>query len=119
MKSFHLPTITVTLLLSLSLFCSGGALAGTTPKTTKRTTTTTPTPPGLSYLGTVNIDLAPPIEVGVGPLGDRNIFAIEGGTFAGPIFNGELCRLFSLFSKQEPLIMLCWIMYSTHVQYLL
>ena len=102
MKSFHLPTITITtLFLSLSLVCSGGALAGTTPKTTKRTTTT-PTPPSLSYLGTVNIDLAPPIEVGVGPLGDRNIFAIEGGTFAGPIFNGELCRFCSLFRNKNP-----------------
>jgi hypothetical protein len=93
MKSFHHLSTTTTLFLFLSLFCSGGALAGTTK--TKRTTT--PTPPGLSYLGTVNIDLAPPIEVGVGPLGDRNIFAIEGGTFAGPIFNGGSI----LFAKQR------------------
>ena len=50
---------------------------------------TTPPAPSLSYLGTLNITLAPPIAIGVGPLGDRNFFAITGGTFNGPVLTGS------------------------------
>jgi len=48
----------------------------------------TPTPPSLSYLGTVNASLAAPVPVGVGPLGARTIFGITGGIFKGPVFSG-------------------------------
>ncbi|GAB1315646.1 Feruloyl esterase [Madurella fahalii] len=46
--------------------------------------TGTPTTPRLSYLGTANITIAPPIPVGPGPFGNRNIFAVTGGRFDGP-----------------------------------
>ncbi|KAK5658067.1 hypothetical protein OQA88_2623 [Cercophora sp. LCS_1] len=45
---------------------------------------TTPPQPSLSYLGTARINLKPPIQLGVGPLGARNIFPINGGSFSGP-----------------------------------
>ncbi|KAK4447295.1 hypothetical protein QBC34DRAFT_329943 [Podospora aff. communis PSN243] len=51
---------------------------------------TTPQAPSLSYLGTLNLTLAPPIAVGVGPLGDRNFFAITGGSFAGPVLSATV-----------------------------
>ncbi|GAB1314604.1 Scytalone dehydratase [Madurella fahalii] len=49
-----------------------------------------PRAPGLTYLGTANITLAPPIPVGPGPRGDRNIFAITGGIFSGPRLSGTI-----------------------------
>ena len=48
----------------------------------------TPATPRLSYLGTASITIASPFKVGQGPLGDRNVYAITGGSFAGPNFTG-------------------------------
>ncbi|KAK0610885.1 hypothetical protein B0T14DRAFT_500085 [Immersiella caudata] len=50
----------------------------------------TPPAPSLSYLGTLNLTLAPPIAIGVGPLGDRNFFAITGGSFTGPVLSATV-----------------------------
>ena len=54
-----------------------------------QTATATPPPtPGLSYLGTATISIASPFKVGPGPLGDRNVYPITGGSFTGPNFTG-------------------------------
>ncbi|KAK3986369.1 hypothetical protein QBC44DRAFT_402710 [Cladorrhinum sp. PSN332] len=50
--------------------------------------TSTPTPPSLTYLGTANITLSPPVPVGPGPRGSRNFFPITNGSFTGPLFSG-------------------------------
>jgi len=60
---------------------------------------TTPLPPGLSYLGRFNATLNTPVAVGVGQFGDRNFFAITGGTFTGPVFNGMPSVLFHFISR--------------------
>lgn len=48
-----------------------------------------PTPPGYSYLYTVNATLAPSIDIGDGPLGKREVIPIIGGSFTGPKLKGE------------------------------
>ncbi|KAK4098464.1 hypothetical protein N658DRAFT_431912 [Parathielavia hyrcaniae] len=78
---FSLPTI-LTALLSLSA-CAGSVCAS--PKT--------PSPPGLTYLYSVNCTLAPPIPVGSGPHGSRLVIPIVGGTFSGPKLNGKVLNL--------------------------
>lgn len=64
-------------LVFLLLACLGLALAD-------------PTPPGYSYLYTVNATLAPAIDIGPGPLGNRVAIPITGGEFTGPKLKGEL-----------------------------
>ncbi|KAK0648099.1 hypothetical protein B0T16DRAFT_295101, partial [Cercophora newfieldiana] len=53
-------------------------------------TPTTPPSPTFSYLGRFNATLDTPVAVGVGQFGDRNFFAITGGTFTGPVFNATI-----------------------------
>ncbi|KAK3367909.1 hypothetical protein B0H63DRAFT_379075, partial [Podospora didyma] len=49
-----------------------------------------PCPPALKHLATLNITLAPPIPVGPGPRGIRNIYTITGGDFKGASLSGTI-----------------------------
>jgi hypothetical protein len=42
----------------------------------------------LEYLMTYHADLKPPVDVGAGPFGTRQIFDVIGGTFEGPKLRG-------------------------------
>ena len=46
--------------------------------------------PKLEYLMTFKADLKPPVEVGGGPSGTRQIFDVTGGSFEGPRLKGRL-----------------------------
>lgn len=46
--------------------------------------------PGLEFLAHLEVRLAPPVEVGTGPLGRRRIIPIAGGDFAGPRMRGHI-----------------------------
>ncbi|KAI1334454.1 hypothetical protein F5Y15DRAFT_289832 [Xylariaceae sp. FL0016] len=52
-----------------------------------------PTPPGLTYLYTVNATLGTSIDVGTGPEGQRTVIPITGGTFSGPKLSGIVLNL--------------------------
>ncbi|KAK8085053.1 hypothetical protein PG997_006324, partial [Apiospora hydei] len=52
-----------------------------------------PTPPGFEFLYTVNATLAPGIQIGPGPQGDRQAIPIIGGEFHGPKLNGKVLNL--------------------------
>ncbi len=42
----------------------------------------------LEYLMTYRADLKPPVDVGAGPFGSRQIFDVTGGSFEGPKLRG-------------------------------
>ena len=46
--------------------------------------------PKLEYLMTYRAELRPPVDVGAGPAGVRQIFDVTGGQFEGPRLKGEL-----------------------------
>ena len=46
--------------------------------------------PKLEYLMTYRADLKPPVDVGAGPAGVRQIFDVTGGHFEGPQLKGKL-----------------------------
>ena len=46
--------------------------------------------PGLQPLYTSRIDIAPPLDVGNGPHGQRRVINILGGAFAGPRLSGRV-----------------------------
>ena len=46
--------------------------------------------PKLEYLMTYRADLKPPVDVGAGPAGARQIFDVTGGSFEGPTLRGKL-----------------------------
>ena len=46
--------------------------------------------PKLEYLMTFKADLKPPVEVGDGPLGTRQIYDVTGGSFEGPRLKGRV-----------------------------
>lgn len=52
-------------------------------------TSTTPTPPGLTYLYTLNCTLGETIDIGPGPRGYRVAIPITGGYFNGPRMSGK------------------------------
>ncbi|KAH8667039.1 hypothetical protein BX600DRAFT_436410 [Xylariales sp. PMI_506] len=49
-----------------------------------------PSNPGLDFLTTFNVTLGAPINLGVGPHGDRDVIPLTGGTAAGPKLNGTV-----------------------------
>ncbi|KAK3385859.1 hypothetical protein B0H63DRAFT_560362 [Podospora didyma] len=49
-----------------------------------------PTPPALTYLYSVNLTFAAPVEIGSVPTGNRAILTIAGGAFSGPKLNGKV-----------------------------
>ncbi|KAK0713407.1 hypothetical protein B0T26DRAFT_610548, partial [Lasiosphaeria miniovina] len=49
-----------------------------------------PKPPALTWLYSVNITFAAPIEIGAVPTGNRAILTISGGSFAGPKIAGKV-----------------------------
>ncbi len=49
-----------------------------------------PEPPALTFLATLNVQVGPPIDVGVTPQGHRRIIPIVGGTVTGPGFTGRV-----------------------------
>lgn len=46
--------------------------------------------PELEYLMTYRADLKPPVNVGPGPAGTRQIYDVTGGSFEGPRLKGEI-----------------------------
>ncbi|MFQ5700188.1 MAG: DUF3237 domain-containing protein [Myxococcota bacterium] len=46
--------------------------------------------PKLELLLEYHADLKPPVAIGVGPLGNRQIFDVTGGTFEGPRLRGTI-----------------------------
>lgn len=56
-------------------------------------TTTPPSPPGLTYLYTLNCTLGDPYQIGWGPRGDRVAIPITGGSFHGPRLSGTVSNL--------------------------
>jgi hypothetical protein len=46
--------------------------------------------PKLEYLMTYRADLKPPVDVGTGPSGTRQIFDVTGGSFEGPQLKGKI-----------------------------
>jgi len=46
--------------------------------------------PKLEYLMTYRVDLKPPVNVGAGPAGSRQIFDATGGSFEGPRLKGTI-----------------------------
>lgn len=65
-------------------------LAAFTPWTNAQNAT--PTAPGLTYLYTLNCTLAPAINIGYGPRGNRVAIPITGGYFNGPKLSGKLMQ---------------------------
>lgn len=57
------------------------------------TNTTAPPAPALTYLYTSYVDVSTPIDMGVGPLGDRLAIPITGGNFSGPLLSGTIRNL--------------------------
>ncbi|KAK3901800.1 hypothetical protein C8A05DRAFT_44626 [Staphylotrichum tortipilum] len=53
----------------------------------------TPSPPGLSFLYSLNCTLSASIPVGAGPHGTRVVIPITGGTFSGPKLKGKVLNL--------------------------
>lgn len=49
-----------------------------------------PKAPQMEFLMTLHADLQEPQAVGATPLGDRRIFDVKGGSFAGPRLRGEV-----------------------------
>ena len=49
--------------------------------------------PTLDHVCTLNIDLAPPLELGIGRAGNRRIIPIVGGTVVGPKLQGAIHNL--------------------------
>lgn len=50
----------------------------------------TPTPPNLSFVATISVQVGVPIEVGQTPEGGRRIIPINGGTVNGPRLKGAV-----------------------------
>jgi hypothetical protein len=46
----------------------------------------------LDYLMTIHADLKPPLNIGRGPLGARQIFDVVGGAFEGPRLRGKILQ---------------------------
>jgi len=55
-----------------------------------RATDPTPPAPGLTFLYTSFVTIATPIDLGVGPHGDRLTIPITGGNFTGPRLSGTI-----------------------------
>ncbi|KAL2268046.1 hypothetical protein VTJ83DRAFT_2892 [Remersonia thermophila] len=53
----------------------------------------TPTPPGLTFLYSLNCTLGAAYSVGSGPHGNRVVIPITGGTFKGPRLSGKILNL--------------------------
>ncbi|GAB3255176.1 DUF3237 domain-containing protein [Arthrobacter pigmenti] len=51
---------------------------------------TTPTPPQLTFLASITVDVGAPVEVGPAPGGYRRIIPIVGGTVEGPELRGKV-----------------------------
>ncbi|MFV2195326.1 DUF3237 domain-containing protein [Nocardiopsis sp. LOL_012] len=49
-----------------------------------------PTPPQLSFLATISVQVAAPVEVGPTADGHRRIIPITGGSVAGPLLRGRV-----------------------------
>ncbi|KAK4222728.1 hypothetical protein QBC38DRAFT_518589 [Podospora fimiseda] len=64
---------------------------------------TTPIAPTLSYIGTANITLSPPIPIGPGPRGNRNFFPITDGSFTGPLFTASIPHYGGDWSLGDPI----------------
>lgn len=62
----------------------------------------TPVAPGFTYLYTLNCTLAPAIEIGDGPKGNRVAIPIIGGYFNGPRLSGEFLDSSSATSFLRP-----------------
>lgn len=56
----------------------------------KNTTLSDPTAPELEYFGTLNIEVAQPVEVGRTHAGQRRVIPITGGTLTGPQVSGTI-----------------------------
>lgn len=63
-------------------------------------TSSTPTPPGLTYLYTLNCTLGEELDIGLGPRGHRVAIPITGGYFTGPRMSGTEAVL-SLPRKEQ------------------
>lgn len=59
---------------------------------------TTPSPPGLTFLYTLNCTLGTVLDIGYGPRGHRVAIPITGGYFKGPRLSGEI----ALFTPDLP-----------------
>jgi hypothetical protein len=57
------------------------------------TNTTAPPAPSLTFLYSSYVDVSTPIDVGVGPHGDRLVIPITGGNFTGPLLSGTILNL--------------------------
>ena len=51
---------------------------------------TTPPVPRVTFAFEVRVQVGPPLELGITPLGRRRIIAINGGTFEGPTLKGKV-----------------------------
>ncbi|GAB1317928.1 hypothetical protein MFIFM68171_08138 [Madurella fahalii] len=49
-----------------------------------------PTPPPLTYLYSVNLTFAAPVNIGEVPYGTRDLLTISGGNVSGPKINGRV-----------------------------
>ncbi|KAH8900787.1 hypothetical protein GQ53DRAFT_815643 [Thozetella sp. PMI_491] len=68
---------------------------------------TTPPQPSLKYLYTGNATLQAPLEVGPGPWGNRRVYGIASGVFAGPMLKGTITSMggdWSLWTANETVI---------------
>ena len=54
---------------------------------------TEPATPTLEHLFTIDVKLAPPIDIGPALRGERKLIPIVGGTFSGPKLSGEVLNL--------------------------
>lgn len=61
----------------------------------------TPAAPGLTFLYTLNCTLAPAIQIGAGPKGNRVAIPIIGGSFTGPLLSGEFVPVKELGAPPE------------------
>jgi hypothetical protein len=66
------------------------------------TNSTNPPAPALTFLYTSFVDIADPIDMGVGPLGDRLAIPITGGNFTGPLLSGTIRNLGADWALIDP-----------------
>jgi hypothetical protein len=84
--------------LVLSVFSAFAASAATTTSanaTALDAASKAPVAPALTFLYTSFVNIGPPIDVGVGPKGDRIVIPITGGNFTGPRLSGLSILTFS------------------------
>lgn len=84
-KSLFVSVLQTVVLATTSSTATSQAIAATAAAAAAAIHANTPPAPGLSFLYTSFVNIGAPINIGVGPYGDRLAIPITGGNFTGKI----------------------------------